>query len=123
MDELIIKDTDLTNPDHWPVEVVFGLYEDTAPGFLNVLASLSKGVGYGFNDAGVTFWGDLDDYEKASESPFEVECFVLDDICQLTYAEFDIYVNLACERYVMRFPEEKGKVESLADAYRQRFLS
>lgn len=119
MDELIIKDEDLLKPEHWPVEVALGLYGDKKPGFLNILSAVSEGTGYEFNDAGITFWSDLDDFEKENENPFDIECFVLDDDCQLTYKEFGFYVDLACKRFGLRNPDKSGEAEALANAYRE----
>lgn len=61
---------------------------------------------------------DLDDCDKSQEDPYEAECFVLDNACQLACKEFDLYLNLICERFNSRFPDKKIEKEDPERAHR-----
>ena len=95
MGEMILRDADLMDAAHWPATVTFGLYGDGDPNCASVARDASEGVGYSFNDKGLSFWDELDEYDQANEEPFDVECFVVYDSCKLTYGEFYHYMELA----------------------------
>lgn len=122
MSEMILTDSDLLEPAHWPVTVTFGLYETREPNCASVARGACEGKGYGFNDKGLTFWDDLDEYDQSLEEPFDVECFVVHDSCKLTFKEFFYYMKLACERYAARFPEKSQELQEDLGKYAARFL-
>ena len=122
MNEMILTDADLMDAAHWPVTVTFGLYDDRDPNCAGVARDASEGVGYSFNDKGLSFWDELDEYDQAREEPFDVECFVVHDSCRLTYGEFYHYMELACRRYAERFPERAHELEGYLEGYVARFL-
>lgn len=126
MNELILNEDDLITGSHWPVITVFGFYggEGTkAMNFVNIIENLGKGVGYGYNDAGCTFWDELDEFDKAQEKePFDVYCYVLDESCTLSYAELFHYMRIAGDRYVKRFPDSLSRIHTALDEYSRRFL-
>ena len=118
MCEMILTDADLMDAAHWPVTVTFGLYGDSNPNCASVARGAGEGTGYSFNDAGISFWDELDEYDQAHEEPFDVECFVVHDSCRLTYGEFYHYMELACGRYAERFPEKAQELEDESCAIR-----
>ena len=122
MNEMILTDQDLMQPEHFPVTVSFGLYEDARPGLVSVVLDAAKGIGYDYNDKGIRFWDQLDEYDKAHEEQFDVECYLLEDSCKLTYAEFYHYMSTACRRFELRFPEVIDELEEALGAYRESFL-
>ena len=122
MGEMILRDADLMDAAHWPVTVTFGLYGDGDPNCASVARDASEGMGYSFNDKGLSFWDELDEYDRANEEPFDVECFVVRDSCRLTYGEFFHYMELACRRYAERFPEKAHELEGYLERYIARFL-
>ncbi len=122
MGEMILTDADLMDAAHWSVTVTFGLYDDKYPNCAGVARDASEGVGYSFNDKGLSFWGELDEYDQANEEPFDVECFVVHDSCRLTYVEFFHYMELACRRYAERHPERASELEEDLEKYTVRFL-
>lgn len=126
MSELILNDGDLADAGHWPVECVLGFYEGRPSGerasFADHVDALCAGEGYADDEEGCTFWGELDDYDRAREDRFEGECYAPGGVCKLTYAEFYGYLETACARYSRRHPAARASLEvSLAD-YRKRFL-
>lgn len=127
MSELIINDEDLIIEEHWPVECVLGFYsgrsEQEHGEFPALVEAISKGKGYNCDEHGCDFWDELDDYDKAHEAPFDVECYAVGSACRLTYADFYRYVELACERYSQRRPSARKSLEKTLLAYRERFLS
>ena len=122
MSEMILNDMDLMDASHWPITVSFGLYNDPEPNCASIVREASMGNGYSFNDKGIVFWSELDEYEQAHEKPFDVECFLLDDACRLTYDDFFHYMKIACERYAARFPEKTHEFEECLNEYAARFL-
>ena len=122
MREMILTDADLMDAAHWPVTVTFGLYDDMYPNCARVVHGASEGVGLYFNDAGLVFWDELDEYDQTNEEPFDVECFVVHDSCRLTYGEFYHYMELACGRYAERFPERAQELKTNLARYAARFL-
>ena len=122
MDGMILNDTDLIEPSHWPVTVTFGLYDDSEPNCLSVVREAAKGIGYSFNDKGVVFWDELDEFDQSHEEPFEVECFLPGGSCRLSYAEFYHYMRLACERYAERHPKRATELGKHLAEYAERFL-
>lgn len=122
MSEMILTDADLMDASHWPVTVTFGLYDDRDPNCAGVVHGASEGAGYSFNDKGLSFWDELDEYDQANKEPFDVECFVVHDSCKLTYGEFYHYMELACRRYAERFPERALELEGYLERYIARFL-
>lgn len=123
MNEMILDEADLVESTHWPVTVIFGLFDDGEPNCPSIVCGASGGTGYSFNDKGLVFWDELDECERAGERPFDVECFLMGDSCKLTHGEFFHYMNLACERYAKRFPERKQELADCLKAYSTRFLA
>lgn len=119
---MILTDADLMDAAHWPVTVTFGLYDDRDPNCASVARDASEGMGYSFNDKGISFWDELDEHDQAHEEPFDVECFVVHDSCRLTYGEFYHYMELACCRYSERHPESAQELEASLRKYAERFL-
>jgi hypothetical protein len=78
--------------------------------------------GFDDDELGLVFWDELDDYDKVHEEPFDVECYVVDDRCHLTYAELYHYLELACGRYAARHESAREQLERSLRAYRERFL-
>jgi len=122
MNDCVLQVNDLFTQTHWPVLSAFGLYQDTDISFPCIIEGFSRGEGYGANDNGVNFWDELDEYDQTHEERFDVECYLVDESCKLTYAEFYHYMELACERYASRFPDSKEGLLSALDAYKERFL-
>ncbi len=126
MSELIINDEDLVAKGHWPVECVLGFYSERSKQeheeFPDLVEALSRGEGYNDDEKGCDFWEELDEYDKAHEAPFDVECYAVGSTCRLTYAEFYSYVELACERYSQRYESAHKPLEESLNAYRKRFL-
>lgn len=126
MCELIINDEDLIAEEHWPVECALGFYRERSgqehEEFPTLVEALSRGEGYNDEEKGCVFWDELDEYDKTNESPFEVECYAVDTVCRLTYAEFYRYVELACERYSQRYESAREPLDASLYAYRKRFL-
>ena len=126
MDETILKESDLLESSHQLVVYAIGFYDGGSGfgryGFPRLVKELSAGHGYGYNDKGINFWDELDEYDQTHEGRFDVECYLMDDSCKLTYAEFYHYMELACERYASRFPDSKEGLLSALDAYKERFL-
>ena len=127
MSELILREQDLISSNHWPVTTIFGFYEGEGSqimDFISIVESLGKGVGLGYNDAGCTFWDELDDYDKAQEEcPFEVYCYVVNEGCTLSYAELFHYMEIASHHYMQRFPNSSARIQAALDSYTNRFLS
>ena len=126
MSELIINDEDLVVEEHWPVECALGFYTERSAQehkeFPDLVEAISRGEGYDDDEKGCVFWDELDEYDKAREDRFDVECYAVDTVCRLTYAEFYRYVELACERYFQRCESARGSLEASLRAYRKRFL-
>jgi len=122
MSEMILTDNDLADPSHWPVTVAFGLFDDQMQGFLGIARGMSNGIGYSANDKGVLFWNDLDDFDRAHEERFDVECFLLDNSCRLTFLEFYQYMKLAFTRYSERHPECAEELENDSRRFADLFL-
>lgn len=126
MSELIIIDEDLTVEEHWPVECALGFYSERSKQeheeFPALVEAISKGEGYDDDEKGCVFWDELDEYDKAHETPFDVECYAVGSTCRLTHAEFYRYVELACERYSQRNESARESLSESLRAYRKRFL-
>ena len=122
MHEMILTDADLMNATHWPITVTFGLYGDRDSNCASVARDASEGIGYSFNDKGLSFWGKLDEYDQAHEEPFDAECFVVHDSCTLTYSEFYHYMELVCQRFAKHFPAKAQEIEEDLEKYATRFF-
>lgn len=126
MSELILGDDDLITEEHWPVECVLGFYSGRSDRehekFPDLVEAISRGEGYNDDDKGCVFWGELDEYDKGRETPFDVECYAADSVCRLTYAEFYRYVETACKRYSQRYEAASKPLEGFLCAYKKRFL-
>ena len=122
MDQTIIQSEDLLDPSHWPVQAAIGLYEGGASDLPQIATNAAAGEGTYMDDCCISFWEDLDEYEKNQEEPFEVSCDVVNDSCSLSYAEFGHYLEIACSRYALRHPETADQFEKALNAYRKTFL-
>ena len=126
MSELIINDEDLIVEGHWPVECALGFYSERSvqehKEFPALVEAVSRGEGYNDDEKGCVFWDELDEYDKVNEAPFDVECYAVDSVCRLTYAEFYHYVELACKRYAQRYESARESLEASLCAYREHFL-
>lgn len=125
MSELIMKEEDLKDSCHWPVIALFGFFEgEGSPvvDFVHIVESLGRGKGYGYNDAGCTFWDDLDEYDKSKEDePFEIYCYVVDEGCVLSYDDMFDYLKIASDRYAQRYPGSSRRLQAALDAFAKRF--
>ena len=126
MSELIINDEDLIVEEHWPVECALGFYSERSAQehkeFPALVEAISRGKGYDDDEKGCVFWDELDEYDKAQETTFDVECYAVNSVCRLTYAEFYGYVKLASERYSQRYESARESLEASLNAYKMRFL-
>jgi hypothetical protein len=126
LSELILSDKDLIAEDHWPVECALGFYSERSKEeheeFPVLVEAISRGEGYNDDEHGCIFWDELDEYDKAHESRFDVECYATEKVCRLTYKKFYGYLEIACERYSRRYPSARELLEGSLAAYRKRFL-
>ena len=122
MTEYILCDADLLKPEHQLVIIVIGTYDGAEIGLPEIVSCCAEGIGYGANESGITFWDELDEYEQERNELFEVECYLMDDSCTLTYAELYHYLVVACNRYGERFANARSELQHNLATYRERFL-
>ncbi|MEC3605680.1 ribonuclease toxin immunity protein CdiI [Bacillus glycinifermentans] len=102
--------------EHFPVKAFFNAISDSY--FIEVIESMSQGIGYGINDADCTFPGDLDPGEEIFEG---VEFSLLDEEVIVDYSTFFYYLKIACDSYISDFPQYKGKIESFLKVIAQKY--
>ena len=116
-----IKDEDMLRRSDSPAVTVLNMTSDRI--FVRSLEAVSKGIGFGVEYGGCSFWEDLDEYERTYIPYFDGVLFGLhdDEETVLSFEEFYYYLKIVCEEYCDEYPEERAKVMELLETYRKRF--
>ncbi|MGE6539681.1 ribonuclease toxin immunity protein CdiI [Bacillus luti] len=111
--EFRLKDEDLLDLTHFPIQAVFNMVDDER--FLEVINSVCEGVGFGEEYGACTFPGDLDEYDIANGDSFEGVEFALysGDEVIIDYQTLYHYFKKMCEGYSKKYP---NTIKSLEDS-------
>lgn len=110
MDSNLVEENELIEKRHITIiDVINDIYNTN--NFIWLLECLSENHGLGSDQFTITFWNDLDDYDKSFyEKPFTgVELRYLSDEDHFTLEEFYFYIELAVKNFLKKDIEENNK--------------
>ncbi|MBC1529079.1 hypothetical protein HCJ07_01760 [Listeria booriae] len=119
--ETRLKDADLLDSSHYPVQAVFNMISDSR--FTKIIGYISEGIGFGEEYGACTFPGDLDEYDIANGEGFDGVEFGLhsgEEII-LDYQTLYIYLNKACENYIEKHPEANTQIQEYLEKYKKKY--
>ncbi|MBC2178520.1 hypothetical protein HCB27_18115 [Listeria booriae] len=119
--ETWLKDGDLLDSSHYPVQAVFNMISDSR--FTKIIGYISEGIGFGEEYGACTFPGDLDEYDIANGEGFDGVEFGLhsgEEII-LDYQTLYIYLNKACENYIEKHPEANTQIQEYLEKYKKKY--
>ncbi|MBC1232567.1 ribonuclease toxin immunity protein CdiI [Listeria booriae] len=119
--ETWLKDADLLDSSHYPVQAVFNMISDSR--FTNIIGYISEGIGFGEEYGACTFPEDLDEYDIANGEGFDGVEFGLhsgEEII-LDYQTLYIYLNKACENYIEKHPEANTQIQEYLEKYKKKY--
>lgn len=113
---------ELLNKDHMPVLMILNAINEER--FLDVLESISKGIGFGEENGACTFPGDLDEFDKANGVELEGVEFGLysGESVVIDYRTFHYYLKLLSDKYVEGNVRQADIVKKLLSDYSDEFL-
>lgn len=119
--ETWLKDTDLLDSSHYPVQAVFNMISDKR--FIKIIGYISDGVGFGEEYGACTFPGDLDEYDIANGEGFEGVEFGLHngEEIVLDYQTFYIYLKTACDNYIEKYSDATNQLEGYIGEYKKKY--
>lgn len=117
-----IEEDELLNKNHFPVKALFDMVSDAR--FVKVIEGISKGTGFGENYGACVFWNDLDDYDKENIEKYEGAEFGLNNGEEIIIGYLDIfyYLEIVCEKYCKKFPEDSQKINVLLKNYKEKYV-
>lgn len=118
--ETWLRDTDLLDSSHYPVQAVFNMISDNR--FIKIIGHISEGVGFGEEYGACTFPGDLDEYDIANGEGFDGVEFALHsgEEIVLDYPTFYIYLKKACKNYMEKYSEAANQIREYLKIIRKK---
>ena len=116
-----IEDEEMLRESDFPATDVINMISGSF--FVEAMEAVSKGIGFGVDFGGCSFWEDLDEYERTYIPYFDGVLFGLhdDEETVLSFEEFYYYLKIACEKYCKNHPQDAAKVMGSLETYRKRF--
>ena len=109
----ILDSIDLISVEHLPIQDLLNFLYSSKK-LIIALKYLSKHIGYGTDFGGLTFWSDLDEYDKTHfyEQEFEgIEIEYMDETINVNYEILYYYLKIVVERYIEENPQEQHEIE------------
>lgn len=113
---------DLLDKNHMPVLMILNTVSEKS--FLEVLKSLSKGIGFGEVNGACTFPGDLDEFDKANGEELDGVGFGLysGESIIIDYQTFYYYLKILSDKYILGNPVQASIVKRLLSDYADNFI-
>ena len=117
--EYRINENELLNEKDFAVKALFDMISDSR--LKAVIEGLSLNHGFGENYGACVFWDDLDDFDKENTEYYEGAEFGLYDGTEVVigYRELLYYINIACQKYCVDYPEDKEVIDLYIQNYKK----